>query len=106
MIDIQAEQVFALSEGPNRLEVERRGGKRIHRATFFRWARNGIRGVRLETIRVGGSLCTSAEALARFFARLSDESPGQGTPARVAPPPRERSRQIARTDRELDALGV
>ena len=35
------------------------------------WARNGIRGVRIETIRVGGTLCTSLEALQRFFDRLS-----------------------------------
>jgi hypothetical protein len=32
----------------------------------------GLWGVRLETIRVGGTLCTSRQALERFFARLAE----------------------------------
>lgn len=49
----------------------RRRGKRIHPSTLFRWALHGCRGVRLEVTRVGGTLCSSRDALARFFSRLS-----------------------------------
>jgi hypothetical protein len=34
-----------------------------------------MKGVRLETIQVGGTRCTSMEALERFFHRLSTHSP-------------------------------
>ena len=52
-------------------------------STLFRWASKGLRGVRLEVIRIGGTQCTSVEALARFFHRLSEhaEPPAAPTPA-------------------------
>lgn len=43
----------------------------VHVATLHRWIRRGVRGVRLEWIRIGGTTCTSEEALGRFFAALS-----------------------------------
>jgi Protein of unknown function (DUF1580) len=55
-----------------------RGGKPVHPATVWRWASRGVRGrdgslVRLEAIKIGGTCCTSDEALARFFRALSDD---------------------------------
>src|SRR5262249_17386918 len=50
----------------------RRGGRPPHVSCLFRGAKQGLRGVRLETLRVGGTLCTSKEALERFFARLGE----------------------------------
>jgi hypothetical protein len=54
-----------------------RGGKTPHPATLFRWATAGRKSrsgviVRLEMWRVGGTNCTSIEALLRFFDRLND----------------------------------
>ena len=54
----------------------RRAGKRVHLTTALRWAQAGCRTVdgervKLETIRIGASTCTSVEALQRFFNRLS-----------------------------------
>jgi hypothetical protein len=40
-------------------------------STLWRWAHRGVRGVRLETILIGGRRYTSAEAMARFIERLS-----------------------------------
>ncbi len=54
-----------------KLLPQRRKGKKPHIATLYRWASSGFRGVRLETIRIGGTLCTSREALDRFFAALT-----------------------------------
>ncbi len=59
MIDLIAEQVVSLTEATIHLP-RRREGKRPHVATLYRWASHGIHGVRLETLRVGGTLCTSA----------------------------------------------
>src|SRR3954454_156677 len=50
----------------------RRGDRPPHVSCLFRWAKHGLRGARLETLRVGGTLCTSREALERFFARLAE----------------------------------
>ena len=70
MIDPFEEELVPLAKIP---EVLPRGqsGKKIHRATGFRWALKGIRGIRLETIKVGGSRFTSHEALSRFIVHLS-----------------------------------
>ena len=52
------------------------GGKRLSLATLHRWRLNGVRGTRLETILIGGSRFTSAEAIQRFIAAQNPaESP-------------------------------
>lgn len=64
-IDLHNETLFPLSEVPARLP--RRRGRRVHLQSVHRWARRGLRGVVLETVRVGHSRYTSAEALRRFL---------------------------------------
>ena len=44
------------------------GGKRLSLATVHRWRVQGVRGTKLETILIGGSRYTSAEAIQRFIA--------------------------------------
>jgi len=39
-----------------------------HPATVWRWSQRGVRGVRLESILVGGKRFTSREAIERFIA--------------------------------------
>jgi hypothetical protein len=73
-----SEEVLSLTNAAKRLPA-RRGDRPPHVSCLFRWAKHGLRGVRLETIRVGGTLCTSREALERFFARLA-ETDGSDTP--------------------------
>ena len=52
------------------------GGKRLSLATLHRWRLHGVRGTRLETILIGGSRYTSAEAIARFIGNQNPaESP-------------------------------
>lgn len=43
----------------------------MNRATLHRWATDGLKGVRLEVIRIGGTTCTSKSALQRFFNALT-----------------------------------
>jgi hypothetical protein len=101
---ISEARVFPLADTPDHVPL-RRGGKRLHPHTAFGWAKGRLRGVRLETIRVGGSLCTSAEALQRFFERLSALDSG----AEAEPAPRspvQRGRAIAKARAQLAKLGV
>lgn len=80
MISIQTEKVITAAEVGNHCPV-RRAGKKIHSSTVIRWWKRGCKAedgsrVYLEMIRVGGTLCTSVEALQRFFDRLSDSTGG------------------------------
>ena len=64
------ERVLTLTEA-TRLPFLKRNGKRPALTTMLRWARRGINGQRLETVRIGRSLCTSAEAVQRFIRAMS-----------------------------------
>jgi len=76
-IDVFNEEVVSFAEAAKRLPKVR-NGKKLHLSTLFRWAQagkvanDGMR-VRLETIQVGGTRCTSLEALQRFFDRLTGD---------------------------------
>ena len=48
-----------------------RPGRRLSCSTIFRWASKGLNGHRLETLRIGGTACTSEAAIKRFFGRLT-----------------------------------
>ena len=63
-IDVFSEEVIPLSMAARRLP-SLRGKKPPHPFTLSR----------LETCRVGGTICTSIEALRRFFLRLDDLEP-------------------------------
>ncbi len=76
MINLDNEQLLTLKDAAARLP-RRRAGRPTHRATLYRWCTVGYRAVRLECIRVGGTLCTSIEALQRFFDRLAKDASGR-----------------------------
>jgi len=97
MIKLTSEEVITLTEAATRLP-RLRGGKRIHLSTLYRWAQNGVRGERLETIRVGGTICTSTESLQRFCDRLSKEPKPSLSPRRL--------REIRRAEELADRLGI
>jgi hypothetical protein len=101
-IVVAEETTFPLAEAPDHIPTRR--GKKVHVATVFRW-KDGMRGVRLETIRIGGTLHTSVEALQRFFERLSATDGGQDRDA-TPRSPAARQRAIGKAERELDRLGV
>jgi hypothetical protein len=79
-----------------------RPGKKTHVATIFRWAQHGVRGVRLESVRFGGRLVTSVEALSRFVEALST-APGDAPAPSPASAARRRAEAAAR---ELDRIGI
>jgi len=101
-IDISTEAVVTLTEATHHLP-RRRKGKRPAVSTIFRWAQHGVRGVRLETIQVGGTKCTSIEALQRFCERLTLAN---GSNPESPPSPARRRRAAERAERELAREGV
>jgi len=100
MIDLTEEQVVTLSAATKFLPM-RRGGKKAHPSTLFRWASHGCRGVRLEIVQVGGSKCTSREAIQRFCDRLT-----HGGSAPSSATPRQRQRRIEQANAELAKAGI
>ena len=66
MLNTLLEQPMPLADAAKNVRT-----RPVSRATIYRWAQSGIGGVVLETIRVGGSRCTTREALQRFFEELS-----------------------------------
>lgn len=108
MIDTSTETLLSLRDAAKRLPG-RRQGKRPAVETLYRWTLHGCRGIVLESVQIGGTRCTSLEALDRFFAALTAAGPA-GQPA---PPPlptirtsAARRRQIEQAERELSEAGI
>ncbi len=100
MIDTTGESIITFSQAADELPRRRRGRK-THVSTFYRWSTAGCRGVRLETVQIGGTCCTSREALQRFFEAVTANRSGATLPG-VAPcaPLRTRTATKRRRDSE------
>ena len=99
MIDITIEQPISFNQAAKFLPDDRRPGF----STWWRWSTRGIRGVKLETILIGGRRCTTAEAVARFFEHTTAAASGQPVPARTN---RQREAAIRRAEKECEASGI
>lgn len=87
----QAAKLIPSTRGP--------AGKAIHIATMHRWITRGVRGQRLESVRIGGSRYTSVEAISRWIRELNPEAPhAASAPARDTARSR-RTEQILREAR-------
>jgi hypothetical protein len=104
MIDINCEEVLSLSDAAKVLPA-RRAGKKPHVSCLYRWSVGGCRGVQLESVQIGGTRCTSREALARFFDRLSGK-PGDGSEAAPPSKPARYTKRVEAAERELDQMGI
>jgi hypothetical protein len=99
------EQLITLTEAARRLP--RIDGRKVAVATLWRWARRGLRGARLEYVRVGRKICTTHEALMRFFAELSAldrQTPPPGRPSFLAGRKPVTSKQRLRALAEADEI--
>ena len=92
MIDLREETPIGLTA------IKRPGGGRINAATAFRWVQRGIRGVKLESLLIGGQRYTTEEALQRFFVAATAAAGGLSQPVRS---PRNRERATRRADAAL-----
>ena len=102
------ERLITLAEAARRFPGHR-GGDHVHPATLTRWILRGAvsvtgRRVRLEAVRCGSRWLTSAEAVARFMAALTDNvAPASETSTRT---PVARHRAAEAAIRELERLGA
>ena len=71
MIDINKEHLIRIHDVPRRLP-RRPTGKQVHISAVYRWIKRGVRGVFLESVKIGGSTYTSEEALQRFADQRSN----------------------------------
>lgn len=91
-IDIFCERLLSFKE------AAKESPGRPHLSTLHRWRLRGIRGIKLETVRLGGKRFTSREALERFATRTTAVANGEPAPLRT---PRHRKRSIEQAEREL-----
>ena len=96
-INLDRERLITLREAVRRLPSGT-GDRRLHISTIYRWTARGVGGVRLETLRVGGRLVTSVEAIQRFAERCS----GIGS----RPVQRGRSLKSRAAESLLDEAGI
>jgi hypothetical protein len=111
MIDTSVESLIPLAQSADELP-RRRKGRKTHVSCLYRWSTVGCRGIVLETLQVGGTRCTSREALQRFFERLSQPvqvgTGGGGQPGSTVGRPTlaQRQRASAKAGRELAKRGA
>ena len=97
-IDIRTEMMIRFSEARSAFYDDRRHSL----ATLHRWRLNGIRGVKLETVLIGGIRHTSQEAIDRFIAAQNADD----TPAVPAITPSQRRKQSEAARVALERMGV
>jgi hypothetical protein len=109
VIDVSTEQLLPLAQLARRLP-HRRGGRPVHPSTCHRWRHPGVRGVRLECIRIGNVWHTSLESFQRFCDQLSQTPSAAPTRASAgsagpsAPHPVHESQE--QVERELTDRGL
>lgn len=95
MIDVKLETLVHFPEARSAFPGERR----VSLATLHRWRLNGVRGVKLETVLVGGLRFTSLEAIDRFItAQNADNAPATPAPPAITASQRRRQSEAARQE--------
>jgi hypothetical protein len=111
VIDATSEVIGSLKQAAEEWVPRRRRGRKCHVSTLYRWATAGCRGVRLEVLACGHTLCTSREALQMFFEELTKRR-GLGQPAvpvtshGVRRSATRRQRDSERAARQLESMGA
>lgn len=69
---VLTEDVISLSETQS--EIQKITKRRPDKATLTRWIHRGVRGTRLEAVRLGNQIFTSRQAVTRFIEARTAES--------------------------------
>ena len=99
-IDITRERLVTFKRLVRELS-ERSGDRPLHKSTPMRWHARGVKGVKLEAVRIGRTWYTTLEAFARFTERLTSLVEEENV--RVPTRPHSRSHTVA--DSKLDDDG-
>lgn len=103
-IDSREEQCHTL-QGIRKFLPDTSRGNKPHQSVVYRWITRGLKArdgstVKLECLICGGAICTSREAVERFFAELTARSGLVEKPAVAS------RREHQRTSQQLVALGL
>lgn len=94
MIDPFREKLMPLAKAARSIP-----GRKVSPQAVYRWIHDGISGVRLECIHIGGRMQTSEEALTRFFQAVTE--------ARQRPSNQDDSNERPeRVSQQLEAAGL
>jgi len=104
-IRLSESKLIPISEVPPLLP--RFGSKKIHKSTVWRWCSKGLKGVRLEHVKIGRRICTTRDALDRFFDSLAEKDTMEGfrVPTDSDSQVRHRRHQITDAKRTLEDAG-
>ena len=98
--DILSRDLIPFSKLPSLLP------SRPHLSTCHRWRLRGVRGIRLQTLLIGGRRFVDRDDLNRFVEQLSaGDSSTQNSESPTAHS-RRRQKEIERADRECDQAGL
>ena len=111
-INVENETLLTLTEAAKVLP--RVNGRKPAVSTLWRWCRRGLRGVRLDYLRIGRNIVTSPQALHRFFTALAEadeqlEAAGPGKPncfAKRGISAKARLRSLEQADAILARAGI
>ena len=95
---------FPIHDVPDRIPHTSRG-RRVSLATVQRWARKGLNGCRLGTIRIGSTLCTSDAELRKFF-ELSARSNSVDGSRHSLSDPGHREQLSKSVEKRLNEIGI
>jgi hypothetical protein len=104
MIDLEIEKPISLREA-TKLRPLQKNGRPPHISALYRWCHGGCRGIVLESIVIGGSRCTSVEAIDRWITLLTAKANHQPVDDQPARTPTRRQRDHDRADASLAGAG-
>jgi hypothetical protein len=77
--------------------------ERVNVSTVWRWSLRGVRGIKLESLSVGGRRYTTAEAFARFVEATTSAATGRLRQSRTN---RQRDAAIRSAEADLADAGI
>src|ERR1700683_5036553 len=102
----ESSDLLPLSSVPNlKWLPRRRRGAKLSYTCLWRWATKGVSGVVLQTVRVGGTPCTTESDLRHFFAEIADAKRGE-RPVQTIRTPAHRTREIDAARQRLARAGI
>jgi hypothetical protein len=105
-IEPRSNELIPLSRVPNlRWLPRRRRGAKLSYTCLWRWATKGVSGVVLQTVRVGGTPCTTESDLQHFFADVAAAKRGE-RPVQTIRTPAHRTREIDAARQRLARAGI
>jgi hypothetical protein len=99
--DIDLSKLIPFSKVPSMLPRSTRSGKRMSPAVCYRWASKGLNGVKLRSLKIGGTFHTSPTWLREFFEQVTAAELRGGVVEQF-----QADRAHARAERLLDAAGI